>query len=101
MSDRTRLDPTGGPWLLWSRYHNAWHRRDSEGHAAGYVSDVAGAGVFDYETAAAYHSENDRNRAVAHAEALPMMNARRVELQGWLDALDANIARLENRSGLA
>jgi hypothetical protein len=44
-----------GPWLIWSYYHNCWHRRSAEGGACGYTNDVTQAGVFDEATARAYH----------------------------------------------
>lgn len=42
-------------WLIWSRKWRLWHRRDSEGRAAGYTDSIAEAGLFDRAKAAAYH----------------------------------------------
>ena len=51
--------PDGGEgreYLIWSIGHNrGWHRRDHEGRAAGYTSDIERAGVFERETASTYH----------------------------------------------
>src|SRR3546814_2521470 len=46
--------------LIWSKYHNAWHRRSESGGACGYTNDIADAGVFDRAKAAVYN--DDRNK---------------------------------------
>src|SRR3546814_12557665 len=57
-----KLKPTpdgSREWLIWSKYHNAWHRRSASGGACGYTNDIADAGVFDRAKAAVYN--DDRN----------------------------------------
>lgn len=58
-----KLKPTpdgSREWLIWSKYHSAWHCRSESGGACGYTYDIANAGVFDRAKAAAYN--DDRNK---------------------------------------
>jgi hypothetical protein len=50
-------------WLIWSMYHNCWHRRSSTGGAAGYSNTISGAGLFETKKAREYH-DGVRNRAI-------------------------------------
>lgn len=81
-----------GPWLIWSYYHNCWHRRSADGRAAGYTDDVAQAGVFDERTARAYHDTAPKRyrrdvsvpaakvaAALKHAAAMKRAEADRIE----------------------
>ena len=95
-----------GPWLIWSYHWNCWHRRSSDGGAAGYTNDVAQAGVFDERVARAYHDAGPRKyrrdvsvpaakvaASLAHAAAVKRAEA---------DAIEATLARIfPSRSALA
>lgn len=61
-------------WLIWSRYHCAWHRRSNEGGACGYASDIAEAGIFVRSKANSYN-DGDRNEAFHVSEKLPQIKA--------------------------
>jgi hypothetical protein len=61
-------------WLIWSRYHNAWHCRSSIGGACGYTDDIARAGVFERSKADGYN-DGDRNEAFHVSEKLPLLHA--------------------------
>ena len=72
---RLRFTPDGERcWLIWSRYHNAWHQRSSTGGAAGYTNDIARAGLFDRKKADEYN-DGDRNEAFHASEKLPQLLA--------------------------
>lgn len=81
-----------GPWLIWSYYWGCWHMRSSDGGAAGYTSDVTQAGVFDEQTARAYHEDGPKRHrrnvsvpalkveaALRHAAAMKRAEAERIE----------------------
>jgi hypothetical protein len=70
-----RQTPDGSrEWLIWSRYHAAWHCRSSEGGACGYTSDIANAGLFERAKADAYN-DGDRNEAFHVSEKLHLIHA--------------------------
>lgn len=50
-------------WLIWSRYHHAWHRRSFSGGAAGYTTNIIEAGIFGTRKAREYH-DGTRNCAI-------------------------------------
>jgi len=87
------LDPTEGPWLIWSRYWSRWHRRSPEGHAAGYTDDIAHAGVFDEKMARAYHDPppHRRDEAVPLSHVADKMEARLGQMTAERDALAERI----------
>lgn len=58
-----KMGPQPDGWLIWSKKWGCWHRRSSIGGACGYTSDIAAAGVFPREKAAAYHDGYD-NEAI-------------------------------------
>ena len=60
-------------WLIWSHYHNAWHRK-SGGLACGYTSDIAEAGLFPRSKALEYH-DGDRNEPFHVTEKRSEINA--------------------------
>lgn len=66
--------PDSREWLIWSHYHQAWHRRSEEGGACGYTDDIAAAGVFVRSRADEYN-DGDRNEAFHVSEKLPQINA--------------------------
>jgi hypothetical protein len=88
--------PGSREWLIWSRYHHAWHRRDEEGCAAGYTGDIAQAGIFDREKAASYH-DGDRNEALHISDKMPEIEAEIAKLEAAAQRLRA--ASLRARDG--
>jgi hypothetical protein len=71
------LDEAGGPWLIRSHYHGAWHRRSSTGGANGYTTDILQAGVFDFAKAKQYHDPPPyrRDEAIPAARVIKDMEA--------------------------
>lgn len=55
--------------LIWSKKWNAWHKRDDDGQACGYTSDILKAGIFETSTAESYGRMTSINRAVPLQEA--------------------------------
>jgi hypothetical protein len=90
---RLRMTPEGsGEWLIWSRYHNAWHR-NSDGHACGYTTDIAEAGLFPRSKAIEYH-DGDRNEPFHVSEKL-------AEIKTAIDAHDRKLSQLQTLAGAA
>ena len=71
-----RMTPEGSrEWLIWSRYHGLWHRRDrNSGGACGYTSDIAHAGLFPRSKAVEYN-DGDRNDAFHVTEKMTQLTA--------------------------
>lgn len=102
MSKAIRLED--GPFLIWSHYHGCWHRRSSEGKACGYTTDLKSAGVFDHQTAKAYH---DLGNFPVRDEAIPLSRAKhqlirhRAEAQRHLHNCERMLALIRSPGGLA
>jgi len=80
-------EPDSREWLIWSRYHRAWHRRDIEGRACGYTSDIAQAGVFSRSKAEAYN-DGDRNEAFHVSERIEQLTAVKKQHLDAIENLD-------------
>jgi hypothetical protein len=72
------IKPEQGPWLIWSHKWGMWHARSSTGGAAGYTYDLTKAGIFEFETANAYHDRPPfrTNSAVPASKAIEDLNRR-------------------------
>jgi hypothetical protein len=58
---KVKMTPPGArEWLLWSKYHRAWHCRSEDGQACGYTTDLSRAGRFEREKALQYNSDRDK-----------------------------------------
>lgn|GEM_PF-2119779 len=96
-SDVRKMVPlveSDGPWLIRSHYWGAWHRRRPTGGVAGYTDDLLHAGVFDFETAKAYHDwglPGGRNEAIPVSCHLADMER---HLKGQQHALDQAAAKV-------
>ena len=87
-------------FLIWSDYHNAWHRRSvdekGEEHATGYTHDIADAGFFSEKTAAAYDDSHlpadhrrDRKVSLSDPDIAKKLAAERERLERQLDNLNS------------
>lgn len=74
-------------WLIWSKYHNAWHRRSNDGGACGYTCDISQAGIFVRSKAASYN-DGDRNTAFHVSEKLNALRYARHHHEHALKNLD-------------
>ncbi len=84
-----RSTPDGSrEWLIWSRYHAAWHCRDEGGRAAGYTADIARAGLFPRDKASSYN-DGDRNEPFHVSEKMPLIRAAIAQHDKALAALRA------------
>lgn len=92
-----------GPFLIWSMHWNAWHMRSSAGGAAGYTSDIAQAGIFEFKTANAYNDKppSARDRAIPVAKAMKAMLYRLSQLRTDAGLYAARIAEVSGRAALA
>lgn len=103
IKDLRQTPPDSREWLIWSRYHRAWHRRSSGGGACGYTNDIASAGLFIRAKASEYH-DGDRNEAFHASEVMPQLRAAMTQLEegrsnlllALLAGSDA-LARIETR----
>lgn len=92
-----------GPWLIWSYYHNCWHRRSAEGGACGYTNDVTQAGVFDEATARAYHDTEPkrwrRNVSIPAAKVAGALKHAAAEKRAEAERIEAMLARMPAACG--
>lgn len=78
---RLRMTPEDSrEWLIWSRYHGAWHRRSADGGACGYTNDIAQAGLFVRAKANSYN-DGDRNEAFHVSERVEQLLYAREQLE--------------------
>ncbi|UPT53177.1 hypothetical protein [Synechococcus phage Ssp-JY42] len=98
------FNPAQGPWLIWSYYHNCWHRRSSDGGAAGYTNDVACAGIFDERVARMYHEDGPkahrRNVSIPAAMVAATLRHKAAEKRAEADAIEATLKLIAGREAL-
>lgn len=96
MAPKPQRAPGKGPWLIWSVYHGSWHRRASDGAAAGYTSDLSQAGIFGREKADEYHErpwKHRRDKAIPVSKKLAEMKQ---HLAAMTEARDQFAERIAN-----
>ncbi|WP_133255220.1 hypothetical protein [Phenylobacterium kunshanense] len=93
-----------GPWLIWSYYHNCWHRRSSDGTACGYTNDVTQAGVFDERTARAYHDTAPkrwrRDVSIPAFKVAAALKHAAIEKRAEAERIEAVLAEIAGRRAL-
>lgn len=95
-----RQTPEGSrEWLIWSRYHGSWHRRDeTTGGACGYTTNIAEAGLFPRDKAESYN-DGDRNEAFHVSEKTGQLRAAYVRHEAALANLQRALAQTPPPSG--
>jgi len=94
------INPDAGPWMIWSHHWSRWHRRSSDGGAAGYTDDITQAGIFDFEKAREYHDPPPyrRDEAVPVSRAFDQLDAALAAKTAERDALAEKIADAKRRA---
>lgn len=73
-------------WLIWSRKWRMWHRRGSDGTAAGYTADLSQAGLFPFSKACAYH-DGITNEAFHVSEKVDLIDLQIADMRRMLGDL--------------